>query len=86
MLATAAALVVGKAVLVANLLPFLFRFDRAPLIRPILVRAVVYTVVVFLVRVPERLVEYGWGGGSIGGIPNYVVSHFTWHRFATNQI
>jgi hypothetical protein len=31
MLATAAALVVGKAVLVANAMPLLRRYDRAPL-------------------------------------------------------
>ena len=36
MVAVGAALVVGKAVLVANMLPFLRRFDHAPLIRPIL--------------------------------------------------
>ena len=36
MLATVAALVVGKAVLVANAMPYLRRYDRAPLIRPIL--------------------------------------------------
>ena len=36
MVATTTALVVGKAVLVANALPFLRRFDAAPMIRPIL--------------------------------------------------
>jgi hypothetical protein len=36
MLATLAALVVGKAVLVANKIPLLRRYDRAPLIQPIL--------------------------------------------------
>ena len=41
MVATAAALVVGKAVLLANMLPFLRRFDRAPLIRPILFKTIV---------------------------------------------
>ena len=38
MLATVAALVVGKAVLVANAIPLLRLYDRAPLIRPILVQ------------------------------------------------
>src|SRR5262249_40282103 len=42
MIATTAALVVGKAVLVANVLPFLRRFDTAPLIQPILFKTVVY--------------------------------------------
>ena len=36
MLATVAALVVGKAVITANAMPFLKLFDRAPLIQPIL--------------------------------------------------
>ena len=36
MLATVAALVVGKAVLVANTMPYVRRYDRAPLIQPIL--------------------------------------------------
>lgn len=58
MVATAAALVVGKAVLLANLLPFLRRFDTAPLIRPVLFKTLVYTAVVFLVRVLEKIVEY----------------------------
>jgi hypothetical protein len=41
MLATAAALVVGKAVLVTNAMPFLRHYDRAPLIQPILFKTVV---------------------------------------------
>jgi len=86
MVAVGAALVVGKAVLVANLLPFLSRFDTAPLIRPILFKTVVYTLVVFLVRVLERLLEYWIGGGHLGGISDYAAAHFTWHRVLANQI
>jgi hypothetical protein len=84
--ATMAALVVGKAVLVANALPFLRRFDNAPLIRPVLFKTIVYWAVVFLVRFLEKLIEYSFAGGSLSGIPEYVASHFTWHRFAAIQI
>jgi hypothetical protein len=84
--ATTAAVVVGKAVLVANAMPFLRRFDEAPLIRPVLFKTVVYWMVVFLVRFLEKLVEYFLGGGSLSGIPEYVASHFTWHRFVAVQI
>src|SRR3954469_12433856 len=42
-LAAMAALVVGKVVLVADKLPFLRRFDNAPLVRPILFKTVVYS-------------------------------------------
>jgi hypothetical protein len=86
MLATTAALVVGKAVLVANALPFLRRFDAAPLIQPILFKTGVYWAVVFVVRFLEKLVEYWFDGGTLGGIPQYVSEHFTWHRFAAIQI
>jgi hypothetical protein len=85
-LANVAALVVGKAVLVANAMPFLRRFDRAPLIRPVLFKTLVYWLVVFAVRFLEKLIEYFIHGGSLSGIPDYVVTHFTWHRFAAIQI
>src|SRR5208283_1635650 len=47
MVATTAALLVGKAVLVARVLPFFRRFDSAPLVQPILFKTVVYWAVVF---------------------------------------
>ena len=85
-IATTAALVVGKSVLVANAMPFLRRFDRAPLIRPILFKTMVYWAVVFLVRFLEKLIEYIFAGGRLREIPDYVATHFTWHRFAAIQI
>jgi hypothetical protein len=58
MLATMAALVVGKAVLVANKISLLRRYDRAPLIQPILYKTAFYWVVVFLARLLERFVHF----------------------------
>jgi hypothetical protein len=86
MVATTAALVVGKAVLVANELPFFRRFDRAPLILPILFKTVVYFVVVFLARFLERVAEYLLSGGTMAGMSEYVSDNFSWHRFAAIQI
>ena len=77
MVATVTALVVGKAVLVANALPFLRRFDQAPMIRPVLFKTIVYWAVVFLVRFLEKLVEYLFAGGTLSGIPEYISTHFT---------
>src|SRR5271168_3395500 len=62
MVATTAALLVGKAVLVAKALPFFRRFDNAPLIQPIVFQAIVYWAVVFLARFLEKLVEYFLSG------------------------
>ncbi len=50
MIATTAALVVGKSVLVADALPFFRRFDTAPMIESVLFKTIVYWTVVFLVR------------------------------------
>jgi hypothetical protein len=86
MVATGAALVVGKAVLVANAIPLLRRFDSAPLIEPILFKTAVYVAIVFVVRVLEKLIEYFLGGGTLDGMSAYVAEHFTWHRFAAVQI
>ena len=65
MVATVTALVVGKAVLVANAMPFLRRFDTAPMIQPVLFKTIVYWATVFLVRFLEKLVEYLFAGGTL---------------------
>jgi hypothetical protein len=30
--------------------------------------------------------EYFFSGGPLGGIPEYLATHFTWHRFVAIQI
>jgi hypothetical protein len=86
MLAVAGALVVGKAVLVANALPFFRRFDAAPLIQPILFKTVIYWSVVFVFRFLEHLIEYGAAGGKLSGIREYQEAHYPWSQFAAVQI
>jgi hypothetical protein len=86
LVATGAALVVGKAVQLANALPFLRRFDRAPLIQPILFKTLIYFAVVSLVRFLEKIIEYWFGGGAVADIPDYVTAHFSWNRFTAIQI
>jgi hypothetical protein len=86
MLVTFSALIVGKAVLVANHLPFFRRFDTAPIVQPILFKTIIYCLVVLLVRFIEKLVKYWLAGGTFGGIPDYVENHFSWNRFIAIQI
>jgi len=82
MLATVAALVVGKAVITANAMPFLKLFDRAPLIQPILFKTAVYWVAVFFARLAERFVHFSVvEGNRPGDFAAYLVSSFSWHRF-----
>jgi hypothetical protein len=83
MLATVAALVVGKAVLVANKMPWLRRYDRAPLIQPILFKTVFYWVTVFFARLLERFVHFSLiERNPPGDFFPYLVTTFSWHRFS----
>jgi hypothetical protein len=87
MLATGAALVVGKSVLVANAMALLRRYDRAPLIRPILFKTVVYWVVVFVARLLEHFIRF-WlvEHNPVSEFVPHMISTFSWHRFAAIQI
>ncbi len=81
MLATMAALVVGKAVLIANKMPLLRRYDRAPLIQPILFKTAFYWVIVFFARLLERFVHFAVEGNPPVDFFPHLVTTFSWHRF-----
>jgi len=87
-IATVSALVVGKVVLVADKMPFLRRFDHAPLAQPILFKTVVYTLFVFLARLIEAFIHYVIGGGTVGGgaFIEHQLGSFSWHRFIATQM
>ena len=86
-LATGAALVVGKAVLVANATRSIRHFDRAPLMRPILYKSVFYWAVVFVARLLEHWIRF-WlvEHHPLGTFLPYMVSTFDWHRFIAIQL
>jgi hypothetical protein len=87
MIATVSALVVAKAVLVANAMPVIRRYDRAPLIRPILFKTVFYWAAVFIVRLLEHWIRYRFGGDyTFGGFVPHVVANFSWDRFIAIQL
>src|SRR5262245_15280778 len=81
MLATLAALVVGKAVLVANKISLLRHYDRAPLIQPILFKTAFYWVVVFFARLLERFAHFLLDGNSPADFFPYLIADFSWRRF-----
>ena len=86
-IATTSALVVAKAVLVANAMPAIRRYDRAPLIRPILFKTVFYWAAVFIVRLLEHWIRYRFGGDyTFGGFVPHVVANFSWDRFIAIQL
>jgi hypothetical protein len=88
LLATTSALVVGKTVLVADMMPFLRRFDHAPLAQPILFKTVVYTLLVLVARLLEVVVHYLIEGGVVGhgGFVNELLGNFSWNHFIATQL
>jgi hypothetical protein len=71
--------------LLANALPFFRRFDKGPLIRPILFKTCIYWSVVFVLRLSEHVVEYWSAGGKLGGLREYRAERFPWTQFAATQ-
>ena len=88
LVATTAALVVGKVVLVADTMPFLRRYDNAPLAYPVLFKTIVYTFFVFVARLIEAFVHYLIEGGVVGGgrFIEHTLGNFTWAHFIATQL
>lgn len=86
LIATTTALVVGKAVLVANHIRLIDRFRGAPLIQPILYKTLFYTVVVLVVRLAERFIHLAIDDRGFAAAFGMAVHDFSWRRFAAIQI
>jgi hypothetical protein len=88
LIATTGALIVGKAVLVANAMPFLKRFDRRPLAYPTLFKTIIYTGFVFLARLIEEFCNYLISEGNLGGgaFFEHAFGTFSWARFTATQL
>ena len=85
-IASGAALIVGKVVLVVDKMPFLKRYDHAPLIRPILFKTIVYTFFVFVARLIEALIHYLIDSGQLSGFFHHMLAEFSWHHFIAVQL
>jgi hypothetical protein len=84
--AIVAALLVGKAVLVTDNLPFMRRFDGAPMIQPILFKSAIYWLCVLIVRMAEEVVRFVAAGGAIAAFGDHFANHFSLPRFLSIQI
>jgi hypothetical protein len=84
--ATTLALIVGKAVLVANKLRAIDRFRNAPLIKPILYKTLFYSLIVMLFRMIELFVHFSFHSDGFRVALAEALDAFTWHRFVAVQI
>ncbi len=86
MVATLMALVIGKVVLVVDKLPLLQRFNKKPLLYPILFKSTVYTVIVTIVRLLEHWVPALMKTGAMGSATQFVMEHVIWRYFAVGEV
>ncbi len=67
-------------------LPFMRRFDGAPLIQPVLFKSAIYWLFVFVIRLAEGLFHYLREGGALAAFPDYLAAQFSWPRFLAIQL
>src|SRR5258705_8535823 len=81
-----AALILGKAVLIADLLPMINRFPNKPLIYNVAWKALIYLLMATLIHYLERLVDF-WrqAGGFVAGNER-LMAEFVWRHFWAIQI
>jgi hypothetical protein len=83
---TIAALILGKSVLVANMLPFINRFPDKPLIWNVGWKTAIYTLVALLVRYVEHLYDYWKGSSGLVAANHQLLAEFNWAHFWAVQI
>ncbi|KAA1000537.1 hypothetical protein FVF58_40030 [Paraburkholderia panacisoli] len=83
---TIAALILGKSVLIANLLPFINRFPEKPLIWNVGWKTAMYTLVALIVHYLERLYEYWKEAPGLAAANHKLLADLNWPHFWAIQI
>ena len=83
---TVAALILGKAVLIADLLPFINRYPDRPLVYNIAWKTTVYVLVSMLVHYLERLFDFWREAGGFMAGNQKLLAEIVWPHFWAIQI
>src|SRR5213083_2070922 len=81
-----AALILGKAVLLADMLPMINRFPHKPLIYNIAWKTVIYLLISAVIHYLERLIDFWRHAGSFGAANQKLLSEIIWPHFWAIQI
>jgi len=84
--ATVAALILGKAVLIADSLPFINRYPDKPLVYNIAWKTTIYALVAMLIHYMERLVHYWREAGGLVAGNEKLLAEIVWPHFWAVQI
>jgi len=83
---TVATLILGKAVLIADLLPLINRYPDKPLIYNVTWKTLIYLLVATLVHYLERLVEFSRQAGGLMAGNEKLLAKIVWPHFWAVQI
>ena len=83
---TVASLILGKAVLLANMLPFINRFPEKPLLWNALWKTVIYNVIATFIHYLERLHEAWKDTHDLGAAQHQLWTTISWPHFWAIQI
>ena len=83
---TVAALILGKAVVVADHLPFINRYPDKPLAYNIAWKTTIYVLVAMLIHYLERLVDFWRQTGSLVAGNQKLLAEIVWPHFWAIQI
>ena len=81
-----AALILGKAVLIADMLPTINRFPHKPLIYNIAWKTVIYLLISAVIHYLERLVDFWRQTGSFGAANQKLLAEIVWPHFWAIQL
>jgi len=81
-----AALILGKAVLLADMLPMVNRFPNKPLIYNVVWKTLIYLLVATLIHYVERLVDFWRQAGSLVAGDKELLAEIVWPHFWAIQI
>jgi len=81
-----ASLILGKAVLVADMLPFINRFPDKPLIYNAAWKTVIYWLIAGVIHYLERLIDFWRQAGSFVAGNQKLLSEIIWPHFWAIQI
>jgi len=83
---TIAALVLGKAVLIADMLPFINRYPNKPLIYNIAWKTMLYVLVSIVIHYLERLIDFWKDAGGFIAANEKLWAEIIWPHFIAIQI
>ncbi len=83
---TIAALILGKAVVIADMLPFINRFPEKPLLHNVAWKTAIYLAVAALVHYLERLVDFWRETGGLIAANEKLLAEIVWPHFWAIQI